>query len=198
MIAVLSLVVLHILAASVGAVDNINELNNELQKQQEVSTQSSSLWVDFLKLIVVLALIIGVAWSLIKVFSKQVSRKMQGTWLQVVDEVMLGQNRGVVLCEIGEKLYALGVTDHTISFLFEVNNPGLLQEISQSNINIEEPQAGFDAIRDRLVDLVIGRKGSSPGRKNFRLMMNEQAQRLENISYKSTEDNGAKRSGDDA
>lgn len=196
-IAVLCLLFLQILAVSALAVDNMQQLNLELEKQQEVNTQTHSLWLDFFKLIVVLALIIGAAWSLIRLFGKQVSRKMEGNWLHIIDEVMLGQNRGIVLCEIGEKIYALGVTDHSIALLFEVNNPQLLEEIEQSNYKIKEPQAGVQDIRDKLDSIFKRKPKTNPPSKKFHRLINEQAQRLERISYKSMDDIEAKRSGDD-
>ncbi|MDD3267773.1 MAG: flagellar biosynthetic protein FliO [Syntrophomonadaceae bacterium] len=196
-IAVLCLVLLHILVFSALAVDDIQQLNQELEKQQEVSTQTHSLWWDFIKLVVILALIIGVAWSLIRLFGKQVSRKMEGTWLHVVDEVVLGQNRGIVLCEIGEKLYALGVTDHNISFLFEVNNNKMIEEIGQGTYQMKEPQGGFQDIKDKLDSFISRNSRNNPPSKQFQRLINEQAQRMDHISYKSMGDIGAKRSGDD-
>ncbi len=44
-------------------------------------------------------LIVAAAWSIIRLFGRQLSRKIQGDWLYVADEVMIGQNRGIVLCE---------------------------------------------------------------------------------------------------
>ncbi|MDD2620546.1 MAG: flagellar biosynthetic protein FliO [Syntrophomonadaceae bacterium] len=196
-IAVLCLVFLHILAISAFAVDDIQQLNKELEKQQELNTQTNNIWIDFIKLIVILGLIIGVAWSLIRLFGKQVNRKMEGTWLHVVDEVMLGQNRGIVLCEIGEKIYALGVTDHNISFLFEVNNAKLLEEIGQSTYNLKEPQGGLSDIKDKLDSIINHKQRNKPPSKKFQNLINKQTQRLENISYKSMEDIEAKRSDDD-
>lgn len=196
-ITILCLVLMNILAYNVLAIDDMKQLNQELEKQQEVSTQTHSLWWDFIKLVIILAVIIGVAWSLIRLFGKQVSRKMEGTWLRVADEVVLGQNRGIVLCEIGEKLYALGVTDHNISFLFEVNNPKLLEEVAQGTQRMDEPQGGFQDVRDKLETIINRNSKTNPPSKKFQRLINEQAQRLDKISYKSMGDIEAKRSGDD-
>ncbi len=196
-IAVLCLILINILAYNALAIDDIKQLNQELEKQQEVNTQTHSLWWDFIKLVLILAIIIGVAWSLIRLFGKQVSRKMEGTWLHVVDEVVLGQNRGIVLCEIGEKLYALGVTDHNISFLFEVNNPKLLEEVGQGTQRMNEPQGGFQDIKDKLDTFINRNSKTNPPSKKFQRLINEQTQRLDKISYKSMGDIEAKRSGDD-
>ena len=76
------------------------EFNKVMDEQEQKPEESHNLWLDLLKLVLILGLIVGATWSLVKVFSKQLGKKMQGTWLQVVDEVALGQNRGIVLCEI--------------------------------------------------------------------------------------------------
>jgi flagellar protein FliO/FliZ len=192
----LAFLMLVMLAGNVWAIDNMSDLNQELDKELASSDRSSSLWLDFLKLIVVLGLIIAAAWSVIRIFGKQVNQKMQGSWLHVVDEVILGQNRGIVLCEIGEKLYALGVTDHSISFLFEVDSPKLREEISQIDISPEDKLtgAGLSELKKKLK--ALGFRKSKPDRKDFSLLMGEQVRRLEQLSYKSMEEKrlGSKRS----
>jgi flagellar protein FliO/FliZ len=175
------------------------EFNKVMDEQEQKPEESHNLWLDLLKLVLILGLIVGATWSLVKVFSKQLGKKMQGTWLQVVDEVALGQNRGIVLCEIGEKLYALGVTDHNISFLFEVDNSGLLEEISQNELLMEKDASTKQEMRDKISLLLKKLKPSKPERKDFRFIMEEQVQRLQDISHKSMEDNkaGRRRNGDD-
>jgi flagellar protein FliO/FliZ len=108
---------------------------------------------------------------------------MQGTWLHLVDEVLLGQNRGLVLCEIAGKIYALGVTDHSINLLFELNDPQLVQEISETNL--EELIQRKDSIQD-IIDKLKGifrfkQRSQLPG-KNFHILMEEQSRKLHNIS----------------
>lgn len=186
----LASIILLSMAGGVLAIDNMSDLNQELDKETPKRDHSPSLWLDYLKLIMVLALIIAAAWSIIRIFGKQVSRRMQGSWLHVVDEVLLGQNRGIVLCEIGEKLYAIGVTDHSISFLFEVDNPKLLEEISQVDISPGDKPGGTVLSELKKKAEALGLKKSKPGQKDFRLLMGEQLRRLEQLSYKSVEDKG--------
>lgn len=108
----------------------------------------------------------------------------------------MGQNRGIVLCEIGERLYAIGVTDHSISFLFEVDNPKLREEISQIDIPPGDKLtgAGLSQLKKKLG--ALGLRNSKPDRKDFSLLMGEQVRRLEQLSYKSMEEKrlGSKRS----
>lgn len=195
----LSFLMLAMLAGNIWAIDNMSDLNQELDKELPGSDRSHNLWWDFLKLIVILGLIIAAAWSVIRIFGKQVSQKMQGNWLHVVDEVILGQNRGIVLCEIGEKLYAIGVTDHSISFLFEVNNPELHEEISQVEISPKDKLNGAGLLELKNKIKSFGLRKSRPDRKDFNLLMGEQLRRLEQLSYKSMEERefGSKRSDEE-
>ncbi len=184
-IVILTLILICSLSLNVLAVD-MDDLNAEMDKQEQSQTPNSGnmLWLEFLKLVVVLGLIVGAAWSIIRLFSKQVANKMQGTWIHVVDEVALGQNRGIVLCEVGEKLYAIGVSDSNINLLFEINNPKLLEEINL-NDNIEKPPSkDWHEFKSLIKDKLIPNRSSAsnPGKKEFHFLMNEQIQRMEKLS----------------
>ncbi|MBC7076440.1 MAG: flagellar biosynthetic protein FliO [Syntrophomonadaceae bacterium] len=174
--------IIHFFAAVSFAAD-IDELNRALDSPAEDSTVNYSLGWNFLKLIIALGLIIGAAWSIIRLFGRQIKTKMQGNWLHVVDEVVLGQNRGIVLCEVGERLYAVGVTDQNISFLFEVDDPGLIEKIKQEDVfaaEDREDSSGKDGMGKKLVSRIWGlNKSSSSNRNSFHLLMLEQAQKLE-------------------
>lgn len=140
---VLMLAILLLSAPSVYAVDDFQSLDQELSRQEkDEAPQSNNLFVNFLKLIVVLGLIVAAAWSIIRLFGRQLSRKIQGDWLYVADEVMIGQNRGIVLCEIGGRVYALGVTDGQINLLFEVEDPELVQEVVAAKDSVQTTETG--------------------------------------------------------
>lgn len=195
---VLLIAFLFVIVSSVGAVDNIQDLNKEIAKQQDPVVKSNNLWLSFLQLILVLALIVGAAWSVIHIFGKKAGAKMQGTWMHVVDEVVLGQNRGIMLCEVGGKIYALGVTDKEINLLFEVDNPKLLEEISQGDYELVSANQEFWP--RRLTDLSekLRLKSKTQYPKNFQNLMQEQTQKIKKIaSYNNhSKESATKRSGD--
>ncbi|PKM77672.1 MAG: flagellar biosynthetic protein FliO [Firmicutes bacterium HGW-Firmicutes-15] len=196
---VLLLALTLFLTGTALGVDNIQDLNNALNQEQP-KVESNNLWFSFLKLILVLMVIIAAAWSIIRLFAKQVSTKMQGSWLHVVDEVMLGQNRGLVLCEVSGKIYALGVTDGQINLLFEVDNPKLLEEISTGDYTINEKKELplMNSINSWFNRKIKMEKGTSSP-KNFHLLMQEQNKRIKDVSFPSVRNRGsnAKRSGED-
>lgn len=184
---VISLVLVCSISLNAWAVNDIDALNAELDRQQQNQSYNSgtSLWLDFIKLLVVLGLIIVAAWSIIRIFSKQFTNKMQGTWIQVVDEVTLGPNRGIILCEVGEKLYAIGVADNNINLLFEVDNPKLLEEINYSqNDNVASPpnSINLNEVKNILINKLRPNQPSNSNRKDFHFLMDEQFQRLEKIA----------------
>lgn len=177
----LAVVLVQILAWPIGAVEDMQSFNQEYDKTQAPAAQTTNLWWEGIKIIVVLGLIVAAAWTVIRVFNRQARRRLQGNWLHVVDEVMLGQNRGVVLCEVGQKLYALGVTDHSITCLFEIDNPQVMKEISQQALegfNQEEPNPWIKAVSD----FVDRKRAPATKQEEFHQLMEEQIKRMRSIS----------------
>lgn len=191
-ILVLALILVPILAFNVLAVQDFGDVQKAIDSEQTENTRAPNLFLNFVKLIFILVLIIAAAWSIIRLFGNKATSKLQGTWIQVVDEVMLGQNRGIVLCEVGEKVYAVGVTDHNITVLFEVDNPKLLEEISKSNISIVETEAAVNWTqwKEVLVNFFKPRKSMSRTKvpENFHRLIEQQSHRLDEISYRGTQD----------
>lgn len=192
-------IVIFVGSAAAVDVDNFKEFDQEMSHQQPPEMKSPNLWLSFLQLLLVLGIIVAAAWSIIRLFGKQVHAKMQGTWINVVDEVVLGQNRGIMLCEVGGKLYALGVTDKEISLLFEVDNPKLLEEISQGNYEFDKDEAKtwpdwWTQLASRLK-----RNNQPPAPKKFQDLMQTQNQKIKEIaSYNNySRESATKRSGND-
>jgi len=189
-ILVLTFVLVAILNLNVLAVQDFSDVQKAIDNQQVENTRAPNLFLNFVKLIFILALIVGAAWSIIRLFGNKTRDRLQGTWIQVVDEIMLGQNRGIVLCEVGEKVYAIGVTDHNITVLFEIDNPKLLEEISKSNIAVVDTEAAFNwsQLKEALNKLFKTRKSMSRVPNNFHLLIEQQSQRLDEILYRGTQD----------
>jgi flagellar protein FliO/FliZ len=175
-------VIILLSASAALAVDNINDLNQEINKQPDLPTGHNIAW-DFVKLVLALAVIVGAAWAIVRMFGKQASTRMQGTWLHTVDELMLGQNRGLVLCEVAGKIYAVGVTDHNINLLFEVDNPQILKEISEGNYH--QQQQNRDVIKNTAEKFrELFNKKEAVMVKDFHSLMQEQGKRLSSLSVK--------------
>ncbi len=183
-VVLLALLIIQCMAMTAQAVDttDISSLNQELDKEASTEVKAPSLWWETVKMLFVLALIVVAAWSIIRFFSGQVKKRLQGNWLHVVDEVMLGQNRGIVLCEVGQKLYALGVTDHNISCLFEVDNPQVLKEISQMPLSQDQDIENINPVKKAVLDWLRSRTGQQTQKEGFHQLMEEQVRRMKSIS----------------
>lgn len=177
----IAMLLAQILIMPVMAVEDMQSFNQEYDKTQAPAAQTTNLWWEGMKMVVVLSLIVAAAWTVIRVFSRQAKRRLQGNWLHVVDEVMLGQNRGVVLCEVGQRLYALGVTDHNITCLFEIDNPQVMKEISQQAIE-GFSQEESNPWKKALFDFVDRRRAPAQKQEEFHQLMEEQIKRMRSIS----------------
>lgn len=187
----LTLVVLFtiVMVSPVIAVNDIQDVN-KVNQQQAPESQSTSLILSFIKLILVLGIILATAWSIIHLFTKQNNAKMQGTWMHVVDEVMLGQNRGIVLCEVAGKVYALGVTDKEINLLFEIDNPKLMEEISSGNyISDGNPPSIPNWITQITKQIQLKKNPQSP--MKFQNIIQEQSRKIKELAMNTAQHQGS-------
>lgn len=162
-----------------------------LDSQVATAENAPSLFSNVVKLMLVLGIIVAAAWAIIQLFSKQLNRRIQGSWLHVVDEVMIGQNRGIVLVDIGEKIYALGVSDHGINLLFEVDNPKLLEEISQGNYRFQ--QAGKQSLLNGTNKEGKGwlKRSKKENKNSFHRQMQEENRKMSQIDFERIINNGS-------
>lgn len=186
LIVVLAMLALGCAVGTVQAIDNIDQLNTAMDQETTPAPQDNYLLVGFLKLIGVLIVIIAIVWLLVRMFGRQIRARMQGSWLRVLDEVSLGQNRGVVLCEINGKIYALGVTDHQINCLFELDDPELLADIELASMQAAEEQKLAEPAWLARVNQWLDRLGGqsrrrAPVPRNFHRLVQEQSQRMKDI-----------------
>jgi len=119
----------------------------KIETSKTDSATPTNLGWTVVKLVLSLALIIFLAYLIIRVFGKQVNRRFRGRWLQVIDELIIGPNRGVVLCEMGGRVLALGVTDHNINVLFEVTDEHLIKEMLAASPETPEEWSQLSAMK---------------------------------------------------
>ncbi|MGI5911159.1 MAG: flagellar biosynthetic protein FliO [Syntrophomonadaceae bacterium] len=180
---ILIIIQMFILVGDIYAVNDFSVVEKALDSQQVQEISSPNLLTSIVKLVFVLTLIVIAAWSIIRLFGRKVSSRLQGTWIHVVDEVILGHNRGIALCEVGKKVYAIGVTDNSITLLFEVENSQLLEEISHSNNTVADnddllPKYDW---KKTLTNIIKPLKSSPKVSNSFHTLIEEQAKRLEDI-----------------
>lgn len=182
----LALCFANMAAVITAAVDDISQVQQELDKGQDNQPQQNHLWWEFVKLVFFLLLLVGAAGSVIRFFNRNTSSRSQGAFMHIVDEVALGPNRGIALCEVGGKLYGLGITEHHVSLLFETENPRLLEEISRGALPGSKPGSGpLAKILGSAIPIGGGPTGKADGR--FSALMAEQSRRMQDIAAKNGE-----------
>lgn len=161
----ISLQIFVLLPATVSAASN-STFNEDRPFPTEVvdetkadATNSTNIGWTLVKLVFSLLLIILLAYLIIRVFGKQVNRRFRGRYLQVVDELIIGPNRGVVLVEMGGRILALGVTDHSINVLFEVNDEHLIKEMLAATPDTSEEWSQLSAMKN-VIDRIKTQRSS--------------------------------------
>jgi len=108
----------------------------ELNYQQPEAYPLPGIGSLLLRFVISLAAVIVLAFLVIKFFQRKLFVFRSGSWIRVLDQVAVGPNKGLLLVEIAGKVYVLGVTEHNITRLLEINDPeevaALLAEESSS------------------------------------------------------------------
>lgn len=186
LVLLLALCLVQLLAPAAQGVEDFSAVQEELDRGQASAPEANNLWWEFIKLVFFLVLIIAASGWVIRYLGNNTRARAQGTFVHIVDEVVLGQNRGIALCEVGGRLYGLGITEHHINLLFETDNPKLLEQISQEPLPERPAESGPLA---RILDqaLSIGRRRPGEPQQQFSQMMSEQGRRLQDMISQNAE-----------
>ncbi|NLC08054.1 MAG: FliO/MopB family protein [Syntrophomonadaceae bacterium] len=138
------------------------------------------------KILVSVLVIVILSYGLIRLFGKGL--KLQGgTWISILDHVSLGPNRGIYLVDIGGKVLVLGMTDHNMVKIMEIEDDAIIAEMRLD-------QSSFDDSTLRKWKRRINRFGSSSNnhtsidpqnqlkqRLNFHATIEEQLKRMQGL-----------------
>lgn len=86
-------------------------------------------WAGLIGTVIVFLIILSIAFWLIKRLNRYSVRNMDSPWARVLDRQVLYGNQVLYLVEIAGKIQILGVTDHHISKVEEINDPDIAAEI---------------------------------------------------------------------
>lgn len=89
------------------------------------------LW-DYLKATFMIVLIIGAAYYVTKVVATKSTIPRDNMYIRVRSSVSLGRDRRLVIAEVGEKVYILGVTPQHIE---------LVDQMKKDEFTLTEPEA---------------------------------------------------------
>lgn len=82
---------------------------------------NGNLWLNFVKMIGALAVVLGLLFWLLKFINKKTSRYQSTRSIQSIGGIGLGQNKSIQVVKVGDKMLVVGVGD-TISLLQEIED----------------------------------------------------------------------------
>ncbi len=86
------------------------------------------------RLVVSLVVVLGLAVIVIKFLQKRAFVTQTGRWIRIIDQVGIGPNKALLLSEIAGRIYVLGVTDHGISKLLEIEDTSQVAAILEESL----------------------------------------------------------------
>ena len=166
------------------------ELNLEnIEDSQVIPMPSMALL--FLKLVLSLVIIIGLAYLTMRLLRKNMKVASQGETISVLDQYAFSMNKGIYITQIAGKVYVLGVTDHNISLISEITDEELVGEMIEKAKNREAEGIIPPGILDQILPGRLNLPGSR--QKSFNDHIKKQISRLQSI----TEKRGDRTRGDD-
>lgn len=93
----------------------------------------------FFKIVLSLGIIVLLTYWLTRFLNRQF-RTAGSDLIDIVDQLPLGPNRGLYIARIAGKVVVLGVTDHQIIKIMDLDDPALLQRLKQPAADRPNPQ----------------------------------------------------------
>lgn len=200
-IAVILLVFICLLSPVVGVhavpmESEQQEVQLDYRETQKVETPSV-FWM-VVQTILALCLILVLAWGMIHIFGGKMRGRIQGKYMRVLDEITLGPNRGMAVIEVGGKALIVGITDHQISMLGELDNKQIIEEMIMTSLENQyvspaNPATAWRYVKDKLQLGGLHKKEQSPG---FDTMVSQRMQALDRMSHRLQDLNSSKQKDD--
>lgn len=161
------------------------------QPEPQVVEQPSMFWL-FIKLVVSLAFIVGLTYLTVKVARRKLTYSSAGEFIRVLDQHAFAMNKGVYITEVAGRVYVLGVTDHNITILSEVDDVQVIADLrSRAEERMNEPVIPPGLIEKFLPQL---KNRNLPQPPSFGTHIQEQIKKLHSLVEKTNK----KKRDDDA
>lgn len=119
---------------------------------QEPPQPAGTSWLSTISylftLVLTFALVIGLAYFTSRFLGQKMGRFTSAGDHRIVVNLPLGPNRAVQIVEIAGKYLVLGVTDHNITLLQEINDPVQIERL-RATAESATPPTQFDAVFQR-------------------------------------------------
>lgn len=155
----------------------------QLDYQDPQKAETPSVFWVIVQTVMALCLILVLAWGMIRIFGGNMRGRMQGRYIRVLDEIVLGPNRGMAVVEVGGKAFIVGITEHQISVLGELDDSRVIEEMILTSLenpyaSPPSPVTAWRYVKDKLV-LGFHRKEQGP---KFEDMVSQRMQALDRMS----------------
>lgn len=110
---------------------------SNLEYQEPEAVAPPSMGGLLLRLIISLVVVLGLAFVVIKFLQKRAMITQMGRWIRIIDQVGIGSNKALLLAEIAGRIYVLGVTDHNISKLLEIEETSQIAAILEESLDAD-------------------------------------------------------------
>lgn len=136
--------VLYVLLPSVGFAaegDTGGAYLAGYENQTPVATSATgvSWWSTFAyigSLLVVFLFVAGLAYAVSRFLGGRMGRAVTAHGGRILEHLPLGPNRSVCIVEMGNHIFLLGVTEHSITLLREIEDPEEVEELLESHKDI--------------------------------------------------------------
>ena len=111
-------------------------------------------WWGLLGTLIVFVLIFFVALWVVRRLNRSAMRTMNSPWARVLDRQVLNVHQSLYLVEIAGKLQVLGISDHHIVKISEIDDPELAAEILEEIANrpVEKVEGVMAGLAGRIFD----------------------------------------------
>jgi flagellar protein FliO/FliZ len=132
-------------------------LNAASAVEETAPAQTSTAWL-FVRMILVLALVIGCIYAVVFFLKRGQRRQMDDDpFLRRTASLTLSPGKSVQVITLGEEAYLIGVTDNAVSLLGKIGDREL---VNAMNLHAEEnPGAGTPRDFASLLSIFTGQKG---------------------------------------
>lgn len=120
--------------------DTIMDNNNEFLVEDEAN--NSSMGWQIVRLIIGLALVLGLVYVVLKFLGKRNGFNQQPGFLRNVGGVSVGANKSVQIIRVGNKYYLIGVGDN-VELLEEIDDPETIEQLVDQSIEKDTDALSF-------------------------------------------------------
>lgn len=100
------------------------------------ASEGQNIWFLGAQLVLALGLVMGVMYTLLKVFNRFNKTQVKSSQLENLGGISLGSNKSIQMIKLGSKVYVVGVGDN-IELLTEVTDQSVIDALNNQNQNIE-------------------------------------------------------------